>query len=120
MTFSEKSEILKSWDVYFLHPNFWGALYVTCCGLTSNAPIVDCSGAWLTPFVAALTMDVPYINLKYIANCFAALKSANFAPVVGLVSNNTTSENVNKFLGTFKKFKYRNVKDTEKKTIGRK
>jgi hypothetical protein len=41
MTFSEKSETLKPWDAYFLHLNFWGALYVTCCGLTSNTPIVD-------------------------------------------------------------------------------
>jgi hypothetical protein len=119
MTFSKKSETLKPRDAYLLHPNFWGALYITCCGLTSSAPIIDCSGAWLIPFVAALTLGVPYINLEYIANQFAALKTANFTPVVGLVSNNASTEEVKNFLSTFKKFKYRHVKEADKKAIGK-
>jgi hypothetical protein len=70
-------------------------------------------------FVAALTLGVPYINLEYIANRFAALKTANFTPVVGLVSNNASTEKVKKFLSTFKKFKYCHVKEADKKAIGK-
>jgi hypothetical protein len=119
MTFSEKSETLKPKDCYLLHPNFWGALYITCCGVNSSSAIIDCSSAWLTPFVAAINLGVPYLNLEYIPNRFTALKTAAFAPTVRLIAGNATSEEIAKFISSFKKLQLRYVKEAEKKIPGK-
>jgi hypothetical protein len=98
-----------------LHPNFWRALYITCCGINSNLAIIDCSGAWLTPFIVAMSMEVLYFNIKYIANYFIALKVANFSLVIELVSNNASSDDIIKFILVFKKFKQHHIKKLKRK-----
>ncbi len=62
------------------------SLYTTCVGKGSTGvAIVDLSGPWFTPAVAAFNLKVPYIYLEYLAARYNYFKESVFSSFISLI-----------------------------------
>ncbi len=68
-----------------------------------NYPIVDMSGCWFTPLIAAVNLGVPYFNADISNSRFQLLKQNEFKVLAELVGINCQPSKFGPFLDETKK-----------------
>jgi len=82
-----KKPVFSSSTFYCLPTDFWLKLYSTCFFITQNAPpIIDMSGTWFTPLIAAVKLGVPYFNFDFNISRYDEIKK-DFKPLQSLIGN---------------------------------
>ena len=102
VSFGDKNAQYQPKVEYRIHPSFWNALYLSCCGANSILPIIDFSGLWLTPMVAAVFSATSYLYCKYMAGRQNLIKATQFKQMAHLISNNCSEEKFVQFLANMK------------------
>jgi hypothetical protein len=75
---------------------------LTCCGENSILPVIDFSGLWLTPMIAAVSSGTPYLYCEYMIGRQNVIKVSQFKPMAHLISNNCSEEKFLQFLNNMK------------------
>jgi hypothetical protein len=60
-------------------------------------PIIDLSGAWLTPMVAAIKLAVPYFFVDHMSARLISFREIQYKPIISLIGANCSSEEINGF-----------------------
>lgn len=82
-----KKPVFSPSTFYRLPTDFWFKLYSTCFSITQNAPpIIDMSGTWFTPLIAAVKLGVPYFNFDFNISRYDEIKK-DFKPLQSLIGN---------------------------------
>ena len=61
------------------------------------------SGPWLTPFVAAVKLSVPYFFVEYVPQRMALFKKVDFKPIVTLIGSNCPADSIINFISSVDK-----------------
>ena len=81
-----KKPVFSPSTFYCLPTDFWFKLYSTCFFITQNAPpIIDMSGTWFTPLIAAVKLGVSYFNFDFNISRYEIKK--DFKPLQSLIGN---------------------------------